>query len=441
MRDIAVTLVILGSLPFCVRWPHVGVLMWTWLAFMNPHRLTWGFAYNMQFAMFVALATLVGLLFSKEPKKIPWTAESVLLLAFIVWMFVTTCFATYPALAWPQLEKVAKIQLMIFVTMMVMQQPERLKLLVWVMTLSIAFYGVKGGIFTITHGGVYQVRGPGNSFISGNNEIALALVMTVPLLRYLALSAPYAVLRFAMNVSMVLTALAAMGSHSRGALIGIAAMGAFLWLKSRNKIVTGLLGALAVYLVISIMPPAWFERMQTIQTYEQSDSALGRINAWYMAYNLARDKFLGGGFEAFKPAMFAAYAPEPWRVHDAHSIYFEVLGEHGFVGLALFLALGLMTWRSASWIIRRTRKDPQNRWAADLAAMVQVSLVGYAGAGAFLGLAYFDYYYTLVAVVIVCKVILQAQEAAPKLQPASEQASRPPILRPSPSPSPSAPGG
>jgi probable O-glycosylation ligase (exosortase A-associated) len=440
MRDIFVTLVILGSLPFCIRWPHIGVLMWTWLAFMNPHRLTWGFAYNLQFALFVALATLVGLLFSKEPKKIPWTAESVLLLLFIIWMIITTTFAAvYPALAWPQLEKVVKIQLMVFVTMIIMQRPDRLKLLVWVMTLSIAFYGVKGGIFTISRGGIYHVRGPGNSFISGNNEIALALVMTVPLLRYLALTAPYALLRFAMNASMVLTAIAAMGSHSRGALIGIAAMAVFLWLKSRNKVVTLLLGSLAAFMVVSIMPPAWFERMQTIQTYEQSDSALGRINAWYMAFNLAKDKFMGGGFEAFRPEMFAAYAPEPWRVHDAHSIYFEVLGEHGFVGLALFLALGLMTWRSASWIIRRTRKDPQNRWAADLAAMVQVSLVGYAGAGCFLGLAYFDYFYTLIAVIVVCKVVLQAQEAAPKPQPASEQPQRPPFLRPSASPS--APSG
>src|SRR5687767_2360203 len=170
MRDLAITLVILGSLPFCVRWPYVGVLMWTWLAFMNPHRLTWGFAYNMQFALFVALATLVGLLFSKEQKKIPWTAESVLLLVFIAWMLITTVFSTYPGLAWPQFEKVVKIQLMVFVTMMIMQRPDRLKLLMWVMTLSLAFYGVKGGIFTITHGGVYHVRGPGNSFISGNNE-------------------------------------------------------------------------------------------------------------------------------------------------------------------------------------------------------------------------------------------------------------------------------
>jgi probable O-glycosylation ligase (exosortase A-associated) len=118
---------------------------------------------------------------------------------------------------------------------------------------------------------------------------------------------------------------------------------------------------------------------------------------------------LGGGFEAFRPEMFAAYAPNPSMVHDAHSIFFEVLGEHGFVGLALFLLLGVMTWRSASWIIRHARGHPQKRWAADLAAMVQVSLVGYASAGAFLGLAYFDFYYTLVATVILIRIVLLEQ--------------------------------
>jgi probable O-glycosylation ligase (exosortase A-associated) len=154
------------------------------------------------------------------------------------------------------------------------------------------------------------------------------------------------------------------------------------------------------------MPQEGFDRMETIKTYQSDASATGRINAWHMAVNMAKDRPLGGGFESFQPGTFALYAPVPDEVHDVHSIYFEILGEHGFVGLALFLALAFMTWRSAAWIIRRTRNDPENRWAGDLAAMVQVSLVGYACAGAFLGLAYFDYYYTLVAVVVLCRSLL-----------------------------------
>ena len=425
MRDILVTAVIFATLPFILWRPYIGVLVWTWIGFMNPHRLTWGFAYEMPFALIVAVVTLVAMLISRESKKIPWTQETIILLFFIVWMLVTTIFSTYPVLAWPHLEKVAKIQLMVFVTMMLMGNKERINQLAWVMALSIAFYGVKGGIFTILNGGAYHVRGPEGSFIGGDNEMGLALIMTIPLLRYLQLATQKGWLRFALIAAMILTTVAAAGSQSRGALVGMVAMGLFLWLKSRNKMFTGILGVVGVVMVLSVMPQQWFDRMSTIRTYEADASAMGRINAWHMAFNLAKAKPLGGGFDTFQPAMFAAYAPDPEDAHDSHSIYFEVLGEHGFVGLGLFLMLGLATWRGASWVIKRARGDPGSRWAADLAAMVQVSLVGYASAGAFLGLAYFDFYYTLIALVVLCKTLLVTHEAAQKVELAKNRVDHP----------------
>ena len=412
MRDIIIAGIVFGSIPFILLRPYIGVLVWTWLAFMNPHRMTWGFAYEMPFALIVALATLVSVLFSSEPKRLPWTRETVLLILFAGWMALTTAFATYPSEAVPQLEKVGKILLMVFVTMMLIRSRERIQLMMGVITLSLAFFGVKGGIFTVLHGGVYHVWGPAGSFIEGNNEMALALVMTIPLLRYLQLTVNRSWFKHGMTVAMILTALAVVGSQSRGAFLGVIAMGLFFWLKSNSKAFTGLLVGVAVTLVMGIMPQQWFDRMRSIENYEQDASALGRLNAWQMAINLAQHRPLGGGFETFRAEMFAAYAPEPERVHDAHSIYFEVLGEHGFFGLFLFVVLGLMAWRSASAVIRRCRGDPERQWAVHLAAMIQVSLVGYASAGAFLGLAYFDYYYTLVAVIVVLKTLTLQQPAA-----------------------------
>ena len=426
MRDVALTLVIFGTLPFILWRPHIGVLVWTWIGFMNPHRLTWGFAYDMPFAMIVALVTLLSLLMSREPKKIPWTRESIVLLVFLAWILLTTIQAMYPALAWPHFNQIWKIQLMVFVTMMLMQSKERINQLVWVIAMSIGFYGIKGGIFTIVHGGVYHVRGPEGSFIGGDNEMGLALIMTIPLLRYLQLTTRSMWVRSFLAVAMVLCAAATVGSQSRGALVGLVAMGTFLWLKSRNKVFTAALGVVAIGLVLSVMPQQWYDRMSTIQTYEQDQSAMGRINAWKMAFNMAKDRPLGGGLESFQDYSFALYAPNPDDVHASHSIYFEVLGEHGFVGLGLFLMLGLMTWRTASWVIGRARRDREKRWAADLAAMVQVSLVGYASAGAFLGLAYFDYYYTLIALVILCKTVLTSDTVSRVAEPAVD-AAQPPL--------------
>ena len=423
MRDVVLTLVIFSTLPFILWRPHIGVLVWTWIGFMNPHRLTWGFAYDMPFAMIVALVTLVGLLISREPKKIPWTGESILLLIFLTWVLVTTINALYPTLAWFKLNQFWKILLMIYVTMMLMRSRERIDQLVWVIALSIGFYGVKGGIFTILHGGVYHVRGPEGSFIGGDNEMGLALIMTIPLLRYLQLTAQNMWLRGALAAAMVLCAIATVGSQSRGALLGLVAMGTFLWLKSRNKIFTALLGGIAIVVALSVMPEQWYDRMATIKTYETDRSAMGRINAWKMAFNMAKDRPLGGGFDSFHERTFILYAPDPSDVHDSHSIYFEVLGDHGFVGLGIFLALGLTTWFGASSVARRARRDRDKRWIADLGAMIQVSLVGYASAGAFLGLAYFDYYYTLIAIVVLCKTVLISDIASQAAEPAKNATS------------------
>lgn len=405
MRDIAVTLAVFGSLPFIIKRPWIGILVWAWLGFMNPHRLCWGFATTLPFAMVIALTTMLAMVMSKEEKKIPWTREMVLLLMFWVWTLVTTLNSLFPDLAWDQLIKVSKIFLMIFVTTMLINTPERLKALIWVIALSIGFYGVKGGIFTITTGGAFQVRGPPGTFIDGNNEIGLALAMTVPLLFYLGRHAPKRYLRAAMLASAVLTAFAALGTQSRGALLGIGAMTVFLWLKSRSKILTGVVIALFAAILLPMLPEEWYARMSTIQSYDQDASAQGRLNAWAMAFNMALHRLTGGGFESFQHYTFWLYAPDPNNVHDSHSIYFQVMGHHGFIGFALFLLLIAFTWFTASSVIRVAKRNGI-MWLRDLMAAVQVSLIAYLSAGAFLGLAYFDYFYSLVVIVAVGRVVL-----------------------------------
>jgi len=201
----------------------------------------------------------------------------------------------------------------------------------------------------------------------------------------------------------VLCLLAILGTQSRGAFLGVGAMTLFLVKNSRHKW-TLIIGAIIIFPIVYLfMPESWHERMFSIVDYEHDGSAMGRINAWKMAYNLAVFKLLGGGFECFQEATFAIYAPDPLNIHDSHSIYFEILGEHGFVGLILFLSLGYSAWRSCIWIMKRTKENSGLRWIYDLAAMLQVSLVGYAVSGAFLGLAYFDLYYNLIALIIILK--------------------------------------
>jgi probable O-glycosylation ligase (exosortase A-associated) len=404
MRDIVLTAIFFGMLPFVFSRPYIGIYIWSWFGFMNPHRLCWGFAYEFPFAQIVAIVTLISVLKSKEPKQIPWTRETVLLLIFVLWMLFTTFFAFNSDGAWEQWDKVWKIQLMLFAMLMLIDTKQKLNWLIWVIVLSLGLYGVKGGIFTISHGGVHRVQGPANSFIGGNNEIALALSMTIPLMRYLQLQAKNIWIHQSVTVAMILTSIAAIGSQSRGALVGMAAMGVFLGLKSRNKIFTLISILVVVGALATIMPQEWYDRMHTIETFEEDKSATDRINAWWMAYNIANVRITGGGFHAFVPWTAKIYAPDPDRAADAHSIYFEVLGEHGYIGLAMFMLLAWFTWDTGNRIRRLSRRRPETKWAADLAGMIQVSMIGYAASGAFLGLAYFDLYYTLIAIMVVCKL-------------------------------------
>ncbi len=411
MRDILVSAIIFGALPFVFRFPWFGIILFTWLSLMNPHRLAYGFSLSFPFAMIVALSTLTALLFSKEIKKIIWTRETVTLLLFVIWMCITTVFAIYPQFAVTQLDKVLKIQLMIFVALILMRSFDRIEALICTCAASIGFYGLKGGIFTISKGGVHRVQGPPGTFIEGNNELGLAMAMTVPLLFFVRSRVANPTLKLLMTTWTVLTAFAAIGTQSRGALLGMSAMAFFVWINSRRKFMSGIIVVVTGACIAALMPEAWYERMGTIKTHDEDASAIGRVNAWWTSFNMAKDRVFGGGFDCWQSLTFALYAPDPNNVRDVHSITFEVLGEHGFIGLILFFTLGVMTWLSAGWAARQARRMPDILWVADMMRMVQVSLIAYAVAGQFLGLAYFDYYYMLVVSVASTSWIIRKRLA------------------------------
>ncbi len=410
MRDIVLVMFLFGSVPFILWRPTVGVFLWIWVSVMNPHRLTWDFAFDLPFAQVIAVATLVGMVFSREPNRLPVTPVTVVLFMMVLWMNVTTFFAIDMSLSLPMWERVMKILFMVFVALYLLHSRQHVEWLIWILAGSVAFYGIKGGLFTLREGGEFRVWGPEGSFIVDNNALALALVMTIPLLRYLHLQATNRLVRWGLVGSMVLCGLSALGSQSRGALLAISAMLVVLWLKSRHKVITGLVLVLLVPVAIGFMPEKWEDRMRSIQNYKQDSSAMGRINAWTMAFNVAQDRpLVGGGFEMRSPSVYARYAPDPTVVRSAHSIYFQVLGEHGFVGLALFLLLWTLVWRDSSWIFRQSQSRKELHWASDLALMVQVSLIGYAVGGAFLDLAYYDVPYNLLTAVVLTRILVEKE--------------------------------
>lgn len=406
MRDIILLMAMLASIPFALKRPIVGVLVYAVFSLMNPHRLTYGFASFFPFAMIMAAVTLLSALFSKEQKKLPFTPVVIQLMIVIFWVTLTAVFALNQAGAWEQWSTVMKTMLIVVLTIAVTRTVNDVKALVLTVAASLGFWGFKGGLWTIMTGGHNGVIGPQGTYIGDNNTLALAMVMSVPLIMAVSSFAPTKWTKRAAIVVALLTGVSVIGSYSRGALLGGTCMALFLWLKSSSKVKTGMLFALAIPLLLVAMPSAWMDRMHSIDNYKEDPSALGRINSWGFAINVANHLPLGGGFATFTPQIFQLYAPDPTVFFVAHSIYFQVLGEHGYFGLILYLLMFFFAWRTGSRIVKKCGKDPELTWAATTARMCQVSIIGYMTAGAFLAMAYYDLPYYVLAILVCLEKVL-----------------------------------
>lgn len=429
MRDILVTLAIFGILPLIFWRARYGAYAWAWIAMMVPHRAAYGFARNLPFAQLVALCTLIAVLGTKEKRKFPFTNLTVTWILFLLWMSFTCLFAMHkPAVVQAQWVVVLKIHLMIFVSLLLIRGRGQIEALIWIVTLSIGFYGMKGGIFTLLTGGGGRVWGPSGGVIQGNNELGIALVIVTPFMYYLRQIAPKAWMRTALTVGMGFMLVGILGTQSRGALLAVLSMALVLGLKGKYPIQTTLGLAAVMGLAVLFMPDSWTNRMHTIGTYSQDTSAMSRIYVWKTLWNLALDRpFVGAGFATDNPLVFALYGPRDMivsgydflngKVLVAHSIYFQALGEHGFPGLILYALLGFFTWRRAGQLARITADDPEFKdWVPMLMRMCQVSVFGFAVGGTFLTLVHFDLPYYIVAYVVLVDCTVRERDAEQKRQ-------------------------
>jgi probable O-glycosylation ligase (exosortase A-associated) len=413
MRGIVIFFLVLGSLPYSLQQPWIGVLVFSWISYMNPHKYAWGPVRSFPLALIIVLVTLIGMTATKDKWRLPRDPATVLMILLWVMFVFTTPFAFNQLAAWPQLEKVSKILLMTFVTIMLINSQLKLRYLLLVIALSVGLIGLKGGIWVFLSGGVNRVYGPAGSFLADNNDLALGLNMTLPLLLYLSKDEPRQWLRWLLKGCFVMTFVAIVFTYSRGGFLAMVLVSCLLLIKARYKAVAGIILMMGVVALLFLAPQKWSERMDTIETYQEDASAMGRINAWHTAINIALARPLtGGGFETWIPSVFSRYSPQAWNVRDVHSSYFEILGEHGFIALGLYLGLlgyALLTATRLKWIIRR---NPNLLWAQHYPDMIQVSIFAYMLGGAFLGRAYFDlFYHMIAALVILRQLVLQNQMA------------------------------
>jgi probable O-glycosylation ligase (exosortase A-associated) len=371
--------------------------------------MTYGPAYDFPFAQLVAVATLLGLLLTRDRKPMVWTREIALVAILFAYFTVTSFFAWAPTYAWSKWNDVAKILLMAAIVPLLIYGPTRIRWLLLVVALSIGFFGIKGGIFTILTGGSFTILGPrGGGFISTNTYIALAFVMTGPLLVALARSEPNTWLRRALYAAGALTLFSVPFTYSRGALIGLVCVVGLMFLRARAKLV---LLVVAIPLAIygeDLIPERLAERTATLEDPKADESAQLRWQAWMVNLNIARERpFTGAGFnlEYTSDDHWLSYTdirvrdgdPEINYARAAHSMYFQLLGSHGFIALGLFIALLVSTLFRLQSIKRRADRLAEGFALSAYAGGIQVGLIGYCIVGAGINVAYFDLMYMYVA--------------------------------------------
>ncbi len=422
MRDLAFAAVMLGLLPLAAARPFVGVLLWCWVSFMNPHREVWGFATQIPWAAIIFGVTVLGCVLAREPRSWRLNVVTGLAVALMGAITITSLTGLAPAeLVWSKWSLTFKALLGLLVTALLLTDRWRIHGLVWVIVLSIGYYSVKGGVFTLTTAGDYRVYGPADSMIADNNHAAVAFLIILPLMNYLRLHSAHRLVRIGLAVAMALTLFSVVGSYSRGALLALMAVSAVLWWRSQRKVIGAIVLGVALTGALGFMPASWWDRMNSISTYEEDASATDRLRLWGAAWKLAIDRpLVGSGFRGpYTRAVMDRVAPDV-DARAIHSVWFEFLAEHGFPAFAIWLGMLLGGAFHTVRLARLARGRPDLRWAYDLARMSQVAIVAYCVGGTFLSLSYWDVFWTVLVIAPAAHAVargIAARDAVPSAVP------------------------
>jgi putative inorganic carbon (hco3(-)) transporter len=400
MRDLIFSLFMLGLVPFALARPNWAIIIYAVVSVMNPHRLMWGFAYDLPWAIIFGAVMAISVFIKRNDQIFVTFGTYKVPLLFVGWTVLTTFFAIDSTVSEPKLLEFLKIQVSIFITLVCLRTGKEVTQLLLALALSLGFYAVKGSFWVVATLGAYRLQGPKESPIQDENSLAVAVLMVVPITLWLYQIAKPRWLKLVLAATVAGCVVATLGTQSRGGFLTMLFVVFAYAMRTNKKLLIGSGLAVSVAVGLSIMPEKYWARLQTIGEYSSDESSVGRLNAWTTAFNLANDKITGGGFVFNQnPLSFLQYAPPNSTVLTAHSIYFQTIGEHGWIGLFLFLLMFVtVIIRLQIHISRAARLTNVPR--LELLRALQVSLVSFMLGGAFLSLAYWEFLYYMFAITL-----------------------------------------
>ena len=401
MRDF----VLLGFVGLCltaaIRYPFAGLLTWAWFTLMTPHQAAFG-VYGVPLNVIIAGVTIASYIVSGEAAKFKLDPITGLIIAFAGWLTVAQIFSLDPINSGVYFDRFIKTLLFIILCAQMASGKLRFNALVWTLVVSIGFFAAKGALFTLVTFGQYRVQGMPQTVLEDNNHFGIAVATILPLILYLRSEAANAWVRRGLFALFALAIFAIIGTQSRGAFLALVAFGGFFWARSKHKL--SILAGLVLILTpaIAFMPAKWTERMGTISEATQDASFMGRVDAWVINIKLAEQNPLtGAGLRnSYQKEIAAKVDPKrAERAKAAHSIYFEILGGTGYVGLAIYLTI-LITAFFSAWRIYLVRNNPLLApWKSNFAYYAQMSLTVFAIGGASTSMEMWDGYLIVIALI------------------------------------------
>jgi probable O-glycosylation ligase (exosortase A-associated) len=243
--------------------------------------------------------------------------------------------------------------------------------------------------------------------------------MALPMLFFLRWDVSNRYLLWLLRIAVPATIFSVILTYSRGDLVGLCVVLFGIALKSRRKLVgICLLGACTV-LVLAFAPARWMDRMNNFAEGKLDRSAQERLDTWQFTLNFVEAYPLtGGSFGVFEDiSVKRQYAPphlaseEIFGLAGPHSIYFQILGEQGTIGLVFYLCLMGSCLLTLRRLRKRAGRNSDKAWVIPYCNMLEMGILAFAVSGATLGVAYFDLYFTLVALTSAIAIIYKRESA------------------------------
>lgn len=424
MRDLLMFGAMLAWVPLAFMNAFVAFLLWLFTTLLSPNLYLYGFMQSFRYVFFFAGLALVLALAKRLPKpgRFVWDGTAILMVVFVAHAMLSFLFGLQPnPYAINRVDPFLKGMALALMLPFFANSRWRIHAILLTLVLGLGIHGVVEGLKVAASGGGHNIVGISTGALNDNNLFALGMVMLLPIYLHLYKFSANRWVRWALLGGFVLTIFTVIGSNSRGGFLAMVVVGFWYWLTSQKKLLSLVLVAIVALGVLQVGSDRFFDRISTIKSAGEDYSFMTRVAAWRvnLAVGMGNPVF-GGGFDApFNRSVWNEYKdkPSPFTIdmdkfypHAAHSIYFQVIGDLGLLGLIWFLAL------LASAFVARirikalaARAGPEWAWASDLSTALVLSLVAFMAGGAAVSLAYYELVYMIIMLVAVLhRLVAQA---------------------------------